>query len=265
MPVGTDRRDEAKVQGRLWTPQADRARMLAWHAMDVAEGSAITYSTGISNLKDLSGNGRDGTQATGAAQPTLSDSGPRRLAAFTSAQSLQVLSSSDAATYLTVASAWSFWALIERQGTATFPAAYGTDNGGIQSARQIYYDSSASYRISFGANGTGINGTVNAGIGEQHLALVTNTTAGVTTLRTDGAQSGLDTPGMSLVPSTAFSVNGKSANLIAMNFYEGGIFSATLSTAECERLEGYACWKWNLVSLLPAAHRYKNRPPLIGD
>jgi hypothetical protein len=41
--------------------------------------------------------------------------------------------------------------------------------------------------------------------------------------------------------------------------------NTALSTADRERLEGYLAWKWGLVANLPAAHPFKNRPPLIGD
>jgi hypothetical protein len=32
-----------------------------------------------------------------------------------------------------------------------------------------------------------------------------------------------------------------------------------------QTVEGYLAWKWGLVANLPAAHPFKNRPPLIGD
>ncbi len=37
------------------------------------------------------------------------------------------------------------------------------------------------------------------------------------------------------------------------------------SEAERQRAEGYAAWKWDLVINLPAAHPFKNRPPLVSD
>jgi hypothetical protein len=37
------------------------------------------------------------------------------------------------------------------------------------------------------------------------------------------------------------------------------------SLAERQRAEGYAAWKWGLVANLPAAHPFKNRPPLVSD
>ena len=37
------------------------------------------------------------------------------------------------------------------------------------------------------------------------------------------------------------------------------------SLAERQRAKGYAAWKWGLVANLPAAHPFKNRPPLVSD
>jgi hypothetical protein len=37
------------------------------------------------------------------------------------------------------------------------------------------------------------------------------------------------------------------------------------SVAERQRAKGYAAWKWGLVANLPAAHPFKNRPPLVSD
>ncbi len=37
------------------------------------------------------------------------------------------------------------------------------------------------------------------------------------------------------------------------------------SLALRQRAEGYAAWKWGLTANLPAAHPFKNRPPLVSD
>jgi hypothetical protein len=37
------------------------------------------------------------------------------------------------------------------------------------------------------------------------------------------------------------------------------------SLADRQRAKGYAAWKWGLVANLPAAHPFKNRPPLVSD
>ena len=50
---------------------------------------------------------------------------------------------------------------------------------------------------------------------------------------------------------------GKIFEVVGINF--------VWSLSERQRAEGYAAWKWGLVTNLPAAHPFKNRPPLVSD
>jgi hypothetical protein len=43
------------------------------------------------------------------------------------------------------------------------------------------------------------------------------------------------------------------------------IMTLALSFPQVRAVEGYLAWKWGLTANLPAAHPFKNRPPLIGD
>jgi len=40
-------------------------------------------------------------------------------------------------------------------------------------------------------------------------------------------------------------------------------YGSTLSTSDRQKMEGYLAWKWNLVSLLPSNHPYKNSRPTV--
>jgi hypothetical protein len=40
-------------------------------------------------------------------------------------------------------------------------------------------------------------------------------------------------------------------------------YGSTLTTTDRQKMEGYLAWKWNLVSLLPAGHPYKNSRPTV--
>ena len=40
-------------------------------------------------------------------------------------------------------------------------------------------------------------------------------------------------------------------------------YGSSLSTTDRQKMEGYIAWKWNLVSLLPAGHPYKNSRPTV--
>jgi len=49
------------------------------------------------------------------------------------------------------------------------------------------------------------------------------------------------------------------------NVAEAMIFSYALNLSQQQTIEGYLAHKWGLTANLPAAHPFKNRPPLIGD
>src|SRR5215203_2681423 len=74
MPRGVDRYDEARVQGQLWTPTEWRgtSKLALW--VKVGE-SSITYSTGIGQINDLSGNANHVNQAVSGNQPALDFAG----------------------------------------------------------------------------------------------------------------------------------------------------------------------------------------------
>lgn len=55
------------------------------------------------------------------------------------------------------------------------------------------------------------------------------------------------------VPSNAEYYSGSLAEMM--------VFSATLTTPQRQRVEGYLAWKWGLVGSLPATHPYKLFPP----
>jgi len=68
MPRGVSIYDEARLQGRLWTPALERPAF--W--LDVADISTMTIATGVSHWRDKSGNGANATQAAAARQPAYS-------------------------------------------------------------------------------------------------------------------------------------------------------------------------------------------------
>jgi hypothetical protein len=49
------------------------------------------------------------------------------------------------------------------------------------------------------------------------------------------------------------------------NVAETGILPFAVTLKEEQQLAGYILWRWGLTGLLPAAHPFRNRPPLIGD
>jgi hypothetical protein len=71
MPRGVSPLDEARLQGRLWSPNG--LRLGAWY--DASDLSTITtVSGGVSDWRDKSGNGRNLT-ATATQRPTYTANG----------------------------------------------------------------------------------------------------------------------------------------------------------------------------------------------
>jgi len=60
--------------------------------------------------------------------------------------------------------------------------------------------------------------------------------------------------------SATFSSNGETRAVA-----ETGILPFAVTLKEEQQLAGYILWRWGLTGLLPAAHPFRNRPPLIGD
>src|SRR5215216_1726039 len=72
MPRGTDRYDEAQIQGRLWTPNVLRSAGLLSQWQDGADPSFVDYgTTGVATWRDKSGFARTFTQGTDANRPLL--------------------------------------------------------------------------------------------------------------------------------------------------------------------------------------------------
>ncbi len=95
MPRGVSPLDEARMQGRLWTP--DQLRTALW--LDAADLSAISVTTGASTWRDKSGNQRHFTQGTGGAQPTLTPNGLNGLNVLSFNGSQWLTSANTAATW----------------------------------------------------------------------------------------------------------------------------------------------------------------------
>src|SRR4051812_47429097 len=77
MPRGINAYDEARLQGRLWTPQAIQPALGCW--LDAGDPSTITYAAGVSSWRDKSNRTRHATQATAGNQPTYVPVGPPRV------------------------------------------------------------------------------------------------------------------------------------------------------------------------------------------
>jgi hypothetical protein len=266
MPRGTDRYDEARLQGRLWTPQLERPNLGIWY--DAADLSTVSIATGVSELRDKSGNARHATQAAGVTQPEYETNGSvfrHSVLNFTQIGSGQALEVPN----------------LSATGWSSLESLYVWAN---------YFDPGGGAATQFGAplgrwstdavNGDlepYVDGTIYHGFGSTARKTVGNPTPSLTLPRISGMRSAANdwryfldgtlffatatnTVGLPTAPRLGFSTTAGCTCRIG----ELLLFNSSLTDLRRQRAEGYLAWKWGLVANLPGSHPYKNRPPLIG-
>jgi hypothetical protein len=269
MPRGVSPVDEARLQGRLWTP----AQVLPAVWLDAADLSTITIATGVSEWRDKSGNGANATQATAAARPAYSQTGFFGLPGITFDGSDDQLDVST--TRMRNTTHGVYWVFI-RRGTGTTGDAYkpsvgvlagGNDRGALHyvkngsnfGASYPYYGAPAISAYDLGS-GTAYNNT-----DAQVMVFQSNVTGwGVWRNGSlEGTTNAIAAPDTS---NTGFTLAGQNSpnrksNITMTEF----ILLETADARRRQTVEGYLAHKWGLTANLPAAHPFKNRPPLIGD
>ena len=268
MPRGVSPVDEARLQGRLWTP----ALVLPAVWLDAADLSTITIATGVSEWRDKSGNGSHATQATAANQPVYSQTGFFGLPGITFDGSNDQLDISTTRMQNTTHGV--FWVFIRRgagTGDAYKPSvgvlSSGTDRGALHyvknsnnlGASYPYFGgpSNISYDLS---SGTAYNNTA-----AQAMAFQSNVT-GWGVWRNGSLEQTTNSIAAPNATNTGFILASQSgpnrkSNITMTEF----ILLETTDNRRRQTVEGYLAHKWGLVANLPAAHPFKNRPPLIGD
>jgi hypothetical protein len=277
MPRGVSLVDEARLQGRLWTPALERPAL--W--LDTFDLAAIVGVSGaVSQLTDKSGNGRHFTQGVAANRPTLdavlqpqsvlwdgsNDALQRSPEAWMFVYpvsffvSLRAVSWTNAYNspfefYTAAGPATAGWAyLIKSNGKS---ACYTNDTA----ATQRNYDGTGALTFSTGTTNI-LCGTIGNGfINTWGNGAVDGTVSGAWTQRSNVGTLAVD------VGSGV-----KYGRYTNWRIREAIIFTgAALTDLLRLRMEGYMAWRaasfGDITALnnLPAAHRFRNRPPLIGD
>jgi hypothetical protein len=270
MPRGTSPLDEARLQGRLWTPAGQSALWL-----DPADPSAFSFGTGISDWRDKGGNGRNATQATGANQPTLTAAALNGLplVRFDGLNDILIANFGAALQVTNFSITW----LMVRRGTGTGdtyqPSLAGWDSAGTNVGGYHFIKSNnllgASVpHVTWGNYDLG-SGTAYAN-GRPEIITFSAETTSWRVLR-NGVQEGIT----GTIPSANTVIDGISIG--------GSINPARYSLIDCgdvisfigntrqngiqqQKARGFIAWKYGLQNTnLPASDPYRNRPPLIGD
>jgi hypothetical protein len=239
--------------------------------LDAADLRTITIATGVSEWRDKSGNGSHATQATAANQPVYSQTGFFGLPGITFDGLNDQLDISTTRMQNTTHGA--FWVFIRRgtgAGDAYRPSvgvlAGATDRGALHYVKNSN-NLGASYPYYFGPGVFSYDlgsGTAYNNIDAQVMAFQSNVTGwGVWRNGSlEGTTNGIaapDTTNTGFILGAQNNVNRKS-NITMTEF----ILLETTDNRRRQTVEGYLAHKWGLTANLPAAHPYKNRPPLIG-
>ncbi|MFM6314022.1 MAG: hypothetical protein ACKPFK_14530 [Dolichospermum sp.] len=259
---------------KLWTPAQISTAL--W--LDAADASTIILNgSTVSQWRDKSGNGRNATQATAAAQPTYNSTG------LNSRPTLSFDGTTDTMTF---------------PGSNVFGYAlkFGTDSFAVHAVVSPTAVN-GNYQF-FGARGfdtgwmAGFTPPSSPGIKmynseERWVPYPVNSITATTEAQIFGAtaprgQSGQYFKDGNLLQTTTSVVGSQTMdNPVfvrlgsytdntgnAFGFFPGGISeiiltSGVLSTTVRQFIEGYLAWKWGLTANLPDNHPFKFNPPLV--
>ena len=285
MPRGVNPVDEALIQGQLWTP--DVLRPYAW--WDAADHGSISVSTGVSEWRDKSGNGKKLSQSTSGARPALTLNALNGLPVVTFDGTDDVLNAATASdwTFLHDSTGSTVIAVVKAGNTSDPGVAYtllGSSGGAsVNIGYGVWFDdrsiATANNRLSsLISNGTvGLNSVSNLTdnaftFNTPHVVSVvsdpSNATAANKQFNYIDSGSALNNNTLTQAVSTSaptFTLQlgalGNSILFFAGYMAEICVFNKILSNADRLRVEGYLAWKWGLRSALSATNPYINFPP----
>jgi hypothetical protein len=242
MPRGVSPLDEARLQGRLWSP--DALRLGAWY--DAADLATIATASGaVTDWRDKSGNGRNLT-AVSTQRPTYTASGFNNRPAINYGAALNTnrLSWTGAAF-----SPVRTFGVAQWEGPNPFAAYSGLLSFNYSGNNDLFLAEPSNQW--FGARQIFLNGndpiatplpTIQSPFlwGDNEAANAGRTFMWI------GADRNENNRGW----------RGKIAEVVIT------LLAPTLR--DRRTIEGYLAWKWGLEANLPANHPFRNRPPLIG-
>jgi hypothetical protein len=264
----------------LWNPS--QLTSAVW--FDAADATTITLNgSNVSQWNDKSGNNRNATQGTAAAQPLFVPTGMNGL------PTLQT----DGGDFLSIGLRFGLFqnvsgatiALVIKYSLGTYVinalsafvstgasltmTRFGLTPSAISNSlavagRRLDTDSfvaveSSTSRVS--ASGVGIIEVGNADYANARANHFTNGTQDATnvTFQTAG-----NTENTTAQAASLFAISSTSNQLLSgCQISEVLMFNSTLTTTDRQKLEGYLAWKWGTVASLPAGHPYKNSPPYL--
>lgn len=282
MPRGVDRYDEARHQGRLWTPDSADSFV----QLDASDHRTLSFATGVSawRNKGLLGSTADVVQATTGRQPTWNTKriNGRPALGFTAGSSNRLATSASSGIF-TNAAAIDVYVVLRSTHSGTSggqvyeigPAGgVSAAGGGVGCYLNDGVANTIEYASHMGASGYAFVKPV-AAFSTNAVALFgvfhdTTIATNEGVLYRNGAVDPLGTPTTSgtvsgTLPFAAglLSVGSRVSNVPASMDLGEIVITAPGTPDVRDRWHGYLAWKWGLP--LAGVSPYANRPPLIGD
>lgn len=273
MPRGVSLVDEARLQRRLWTP----AQVLPSLWLDGADLSTLSMSgSSVTQWRDKSGNARHAT--TTVRNPGITRVNNLNVINFTASGATKldtpdfnIAPNRQFCTFVVVSGAGLL-------GGGTYPRIWVTKGSGDSSGAgstypQGYFGAGPNAGTALQiAGGSGISEPIVTGLGTgPQLLTGAFGTAGLAanenSISANGGARSVLTGQTGALSTTGIRVGSdvSTANVSSWNGWIAEfIMTLALSFPQVQAIEGYLAWKWGLVANLPAAHPFKNRPPLIG-
>ena len=267
MPRGLDPGDEARLQGRLWTPAAESGDLSGW--FDASARESLSFATGISQMRSRHSSAVVLEQGGGANQPAFAPAGinGRPAADFVGANHLML--------QFTTANglmANAFTAVLAFNVRATsggntriltwLPTA--GDDFNSASAIALVTRNAANSIQTFQNNAA--RATTTAADGELQIFAVDSDGTTCRHFRNGVAGGSGAWGGISLGAGRwgvgCFSSAGSSTDYRGL--WGEAVIVRRHSPALRQRVEGYLAWKWGLQDRLAASHPHRNSPPLTG-
>jgi hypothetical protein len=254
MPRGVSALDEARLQGRLWTPAQIQSQLGLW--LD-----AVNATPGV--WRDASGFGNDVSQATAGSQPALAISiNGLPCVRFASANS-QFYARTSALSGFTTNAGMTFASAFRVSGGNGVFSEF-SDNGVLNRTASFFFEAST---IKMRAGGTSGDAVAASGIaGNRWRTACGDETLSRRRIWFDGTAGSVSTSTVTSYAASQVRIGALFNNSYYLNGDMGEIVvsASQLSDTDRQRLEGYLAWKWGSVDVLNATHPFKNRPPLIG-
>lgn len=271
MARGTGPLDEARLQGRLWTPRVILPSVAGWWSyadLPSTTRNATGFFTAARNLTGKPGDFADigGLDFFRAQVGSLNG----RPAALCLASGGESQAATGANVGFNASDFLAYQVLRMDSGTAgngrflTYYQSGGSDFNQVGSAVLIQRNGGGNSIITFHNFAT--IATTNVSLATPMIFGVTRTGSAVAH-RLNGADGGTGTLATTLVNNgvAAIGHNGGSGEPIAGLIAETLLISATPDAGLRDRVEGYLAWQWGLQGSLAAGHPFRNTPPLIGD